>query len=70
MTEPFTLIVASQPWPASANVWSPARIPTAAFHDVSRGKRPFPPIGWFERVVNMAICRFIATATAHPSEVE
>lgn len=46
-------------FPPSASIGPSAMIPTAATHEVLLGKRPFPPIGWFERVVNNAICNYI-----------
>ena len=48
-------------YPASAVIGPSTRVPMKAFDDVVNEKRPFPPIGWFERVVNNAICRFLRT---------
>lgn len=47
------------PYPASAFVGPSTSIPTKAFDAIINHQRPFPPIGWFERVLNSAICGFI-----------
>jgi len=46
-------------FPASAEIGPSVYMPVRAFDDVANQRRPFPPIGWFERVVNSAICGFI-----------
>ncbi len=46
-------------YPASATVGPSVNIPMKAFNSLMNRQRPFPPIGWFERVVNCAICKYI-----------
>jgi len=46
-------------YPASAVIGPSTSVPVKAFDAILSEKRPFPPIGWFERVVNNAICGFL-----------
>ena len=62
-------------YPASAVIGPSLSVPMKAFDAIINQKRPFPPIGWFERVVNSAICGFLrsqvkqhAPATVEPEE--
>ncbi len=48
-------------YPASASIGPSVGLPVRAFDSLLNQQRPFPPIGWFERVVNYAICRFVQT---------
>jgi hypothetical protein len=45
--------------PHSAAIGPTVRLPTRALDAVLNQERAFPPVGWFERVVNNAICRYI-----------
>ena len=60
-------------YPASAAVGTSCWISVQAsqeFLDATmRNERPFPPIAWFERVVNSAICRFIRSQVTQPAYV-
>ena len=51
-------------YPASAVIGTSPMIPVAAFDEVGNGQRPFPPIAWFERVVNHAIRGFLRAQVA------
>jgi hypothetical protein len=60
-------------YPASASIGPSATVPFKALDAIFNLERPFPPIGWFERVVNSAICGFlrsqvkqVAAAAAEP----
>jgi hypothetical protein len=46
-------------YPASAAIGPSLRVPMKAYDALFNQQRPFPPIGWFERVVNNAICGFL-----------
>ena len=46
-------------FPASASIGPSPMLPSEAVRDQMAGKKVFPPIGWFERVVNSAFCNFI-----------
>ncbi|MBX9790849.1 MAG: hypothetical protein K2Y37_18175 [Pirellulales bacterium] len=46
-------------YPASASIGPSPTIPSSVIHEVLEGKAPFPPIGWFERLVNSAIVGYI-----------
>ena len=49
--------------PATANVgvssWIPVDAAWQAGTKMKEGKTPFPPIGWFERVLQSAITRYL-----------
>lgn len=57
-------------FPASAAVGPYVRVPATAFDSLFNRKKPFPPIGWFERVVGSAICRYIGSEVARISAGE
>jgi hypothetical protein len=46
-------------YPAGAAIGPSLSLPVKAFAAVINQQRPFPPVGWFERVVNSAICGFL-----------
>jgi hypothetical protein len=46
-------------FPPEASVGPSVWMPVKAISKAINGRRSFPPIGWFERVVNCAICGFI-----------
>jgi hypothetical protein len=46
-------------YPVSASIGPSPYIPSGALACLINEKRPFPPIGWFERVVNNAFVRYI-----------
>lgn len=47
-------------FPVSATIGPSVAMPLKALFNTTFNKqRPFPPIGWFERVVNSAICGFL-----------
>jgi len=46
-------------YPASGSIGSSPMIPSSVMHEVLQGKTAFPPIGWFERLVNSAIVGYI-----------
>ena len=50
---------AGKEWPIAAQVGPNMNVPLRAFADVMNEKAGFPPIGWFERVVQSAIMRFV-----------
>lgn len=50
---------AGHAYPASAAIGPSHLIPSRAVDAVINQQRPFPPIGWFERIVNNAICGFL-----------
>jgi hypothetical protein len=50
---------AGHSYPASASIGPSSNIPTEALDGMINQQRPFPPIGWFERVVNCSICGFL-----------
>jgi hypothetical protein len=50
---------AGHAYPASAVIGPSHLIPSKAVDAIISQRRPFPPIGWFERVVNNAICGFL-----------
>jgi hypothetical protein len=50
---------AGHAYPASAVIGPSHLIPSKAVDAVINQQRPFPPIGWFERIVNNAICGFL-----------
>jgi hypothetical protein len=61
-----------QSYPASASVGPSTTFSLRAFDEVMNEQRPFPPIGWFERVVNTAISRYVRSQVnqldSRPSE--
>lgn len=48
-----------QSYPASAAIGPSPFLPAKVLDAVFDPQRPFPPIGWFERIVNSAICGFL-----------
>jgi len=56
-------------YPASAVIGHSTSVPVKALDAVINEERPFPPIGWFERVVNNAICGFLRSQVKHLSPV-
>jgi hypothetical protein len=51
-----------RPFPATASIGPSPGIPSRAVDSALLGEAIFPPIGWFERVVNDAVCRWIDSA--------
>ncbi len=54
-------------YPASAAVGPSPRVPSDAFDALINEQPPFPPIGWFERVVNYSINAFILSRVEQAS---
>ena len=50
-------------FPASASIVTGPMLPAKTLFEFDITKRPFPPISWFERVVNTAIQGFVERAT-------
>ncbi|MDX2039570.1 MAG: hypothetical protein SFX72_23225 [Isosphaeraceae bacterium] len=48
-----------QPYPPSAAIGPSSRVPIRAYDALINEQSPFPPIGWFERVVNYAFNGFL-----------
>ena len=46
-------------YPASAAIGPSPLFPPKSIDDVFNQKRPFPPVGWFERVLNNAVCGYL-----------
>jgi len=46
-------------YPASAHIGTRSELSMEVFLDIAPSEKPFPPIGWFERVVNSAIIGFM-----------
>lgn len=46
-------------YPASAHLGTRSTLPVEVLLDIGHSERPFPPIAWFERVVNSAITGFM-----------
>lgn len=46
-------------YPATAGIGPSTSFPAQVLGAIIGKERPFPPIGWFERVVNNAVCSFI-----------
>jgi hypothetical protein len=59
-------------YPPSAVIGPSGFLSVRAFDAVVNQQRPFPPIGWFERVVNNAICGYLRSqrrgSTSAPDE--
>lgn len=55
---------AGHAYPASAIIGPSDRLPVKA---IIHQQHPFPPIGWFERVVNSAICGFLRSQVSPPA---
>lgn len=49
-------------FPASASIVTGPMLPAKALFDIDISQRPFPPISWFERAVNMAIQGFVESS--------
>lgn len=64
-------------YPPSASVGPSTTFSWRALDDVINGQRPFPPVAWFERVVNSAICQYVrsevkeyqSTGSEHKEEI-
>jgi hypothetical protein len=50
-------------FPASASIVTGPMLPTKTLFEFDITQRPFPPVSWFERVVNTAIQGFVERAT-------
>jgi hypothetical protein len=50
---------AGRSYPASAAIGPSPLLPAKALNAIMNKQRPFPPIGWFERVLNNAISGFL-----------
>jgi hypothetical protein len=48
-----------QTFPTSSTIGASSTIPARVFMSVDFSSKPFPPVVWFERVVNYAINTFI-----------
>lgn len=46
-------------YPASARIGTRSTLPAGVLLDIDPSERPFPPIAWFERVVDSAITGFV-----------
>lgn len=46
-------------YPPSACIGPSPMRPVEAWHQLMTEESPFPPVGWFERVVNNAICGYL-----------
>jgi len=58
---------AGHSYPASASIGPSSLIRVEALNAIINQERPFPPIGWFERVVNSAICGFLKSQVRQPT---
>ncbi len=56
-------------YPASAAIGPSVMMPVKAFDCVFNQQQPFPPIGWFERVVNNAVCTYIRSEVRQLSNI-
>jgi hypothetical protein len=54
-------------FPPSARIGPSHMIPSAAVGDIMNHK-PFPPVGWFERVVQNAICGYVRKQLGAPAD--
>jgi hypothetical protein len=53
------LVHGGRPFPPSSGIGGGPSIPTKALIDYDFTSKPFPPVVWFERVVNHALSEFI-----------